>query len=76
MTVSGKYFGTNGIGPIMRGLAALVSSSKRSRRAASVLRRMMLIAIPKEIKLSTPTLPPTAPANVAIFFSLVILWGK
>lgn len=73
MTVSGKYFGTNGIGPIMRGLAA---SSERSRRAASVLRRMMLIAIPKEIKLSTPTLPPTAPAKVAIFFSLVILWRR
>ena len=67
MTVSEKYLGTNGTGPDMRGVSPvpLASLSRRSRRAASVLRRIILIAIPKENKLNTPTVPPIAPANVA-----------
>ena len=75
MIVSGKYLGTNGIGPDMEGVSpALASSSRRSRRAARILRRMILIAIPKENKLNTPTLPPRAPPNVATLFFLVLLW--
>jgi len=79
--VSGKYLGMNGIGLDMGGVSfvALASLSRRSRRAASILRRMMLIAIPKENKLNTPTLPPTAPANVATpcfltFLVVVVVW--
>lgn len=71
MIVSGKNLGTNGIGPDMVTLASL---SRRSRRAAKILRRMMLNAIPKEIRLNTPTLPPIAPANVATLFFLLLLW--
>ena len=76
--MSGKYLGTNGIGPDMEVglLAALASSSRRSRRAASILRRMILIARPKENKLNTPTLPPSAPANVAISCFLTSLRRK
>lgn len=77
--MSGKYLGTNGAGPDMEGLSllpvvdsvGLASLSRRSRRAASILRRMMLIAMPKEIKLNTPTLPPTAAANVATLLLLL-----
>ena len=67
--MSGKYLGTNGIGPIMED-RGLVSLSRRSRRAARILRRMRLIAIPKEIKLNTPTLQAITPANVAALPSL------
>ena len=77
MIVSGKYLGTKGCGPYMGApLVPLASSSSRSRRAASILRRIMLIAIPKENKLNTPTVPPTAPANVAILFFLATLCTK
>ena len=76
MIVSGKNLGTNGIGPDMEAvsLVALASLSSRSRRAARVLRRMMLIAIPKEKMLNTPTLPPRAPANVATLLFFSLLW--
>lgn len=70
--MSGKNLGMNGIGPDMETVSPvpLASLSSRSRRAANILRRMMLIAIPKENKAKTPTLPPRAPANVAILFFL------
>jgi hypothetical protein len=76
MIVSGKNLGTNGIGPDMEGvsLVGLASLSRRSRRAARILLRMMLSAIPKEKMLNTPTVPPIAPANVATSFFLLCLW--
>lgn len=76
--MSGKNLGTNGIGPNMGGVSplGLASLSRRSRRAARILRRMMLIAIPKQNKLNAPTLPPIAPANVATSFFLSCLWKK
>jgi len=82
MTVPGKYLGTNGVGPDILGESSdpLVwtlckdSRSSKSLRADWRLRRRMFSARPRAKSPRTPTLPPTAPANVAIlcFFTALM----
>lgn len=69
--VLGKYLGTKGAGPSIGGIisAGLISGSRARaslsrfadlRRRVQILRNMHNARVPK-----TPTLPPTAPPNVA-----------
>lgn len=65
----GKNLGTKGAGPDMWGVSSEASVwrellSCRSRRAARARRRIMLMASPRAMMLSKPTLPPIAAANV------------
>lgn len=76
ITVSGKYLGTKGAGPDICGESseAFVWSDSWSRRSLFAARcrlRMMLRARPRENSAKTPTLPPTAPAKVAMLCFLI-----
>jgi hypothetical protein len=59
----GKYLATKVDGPIVSGLKP---GSRLSRRALFLRRLIMLKARPRERRANTPTLPPTAPPNVAM----------
>ena len=61
----GKNLSTKAGGPIISGPKP---RSRRSRRALFLRRLIMLKARPRKRRANTPTLPPTAPPNVAMLF--------